>query len=516
MSTQAVWLIVAAIATALLHTIHTRRKRSKLLLPPGPKKLPLIGNLLDVPQLPWEGYAKWSKEFNSDIIHLDVLGTSIVVLSSTEAVGDLFKKRGSLYSHRPHAVMLNELMGWGEWSFGFMDHGDHWRTNRKLFHETFVGAAIQFRPQVRASTHALLRRILLNPQNIMEHLRHMAGSLIISATYGIDVLPSDDPYIHIAEEAMYGLSIACVPGSFLVDSIPLLKYVPSWFPGADFQRKARRWREVTQDLVTLPFVEAKRKIAAGTAPPSFVSLNLTPDTSPEQERRIQETAAVAYAAGSDTTISALGTFVLAMLRNPEAQKRAQLELDGVLGFGIGARLPDFQDRHSGALPYVCALIKEVLRWENVAPISLPHRLTDDADDEYKGYRIPAGSIVLENIWALMHDEELFPDPKSFNPERFLQDGKLKPDIMDPELVVFGSGRRTCSGRQLALDSLWLTIASILATMDIKKAVDEEGKEIEPSYEYVAAVVHSPVPFDCSITPRSAHAVEAIEATAAGD
>ncbi|KAF7345607.1 Cytochrome P450 [Mycena venus] len=491
---------------------------SRFSSPPGPKKLPIVGNLFDIPaDRPWEAYQQWSKDFNSDIIHLNVAGASIVVLSSMEVIRDLLDRRSSLYSDRPQAPMLNELMGWSEF-FGFMNHGDRWRRQRKMFHEAFhAGAVKQFDPHIQDSTHRLLRRLLRDPHDLMGHFRQLAGTLIMNVTYGIEVKSTDDPYIKIAEEAMHGLAIAYVPGTFLVDLIPALKYVPSWFPGADFKRKARQWRDVTHELVEVPFAETKRNMAAGTAPLSFTSLNLgllaesgeKPERGAVKEKDIKETAAASYAAGADTTVSAMGTFALAMLKNLDAQKKAQAELDAVIGHG---NLPGSGD--APALPYVSAIVKEVLRWENVAPIGLPHHIL--VEDEYRGYRIPANSIVIGNVWALMHDEEMYPDPKSFKPERFLLDGKLNPDILDPEAVVFGFGRRICPGRHMAYSSLWLTIASILATFDIDKAVGDDGNVIEPSYEYFAAVVFAPLPFKCSITPRSLQAVQAIKATVGGE
>ena len=80
-----------------------------------------------------------------------------------------------------------------------------------------------------------------------------------------------------------------------------------------------------------------------------------------------------------------------MASNPDIQKRAQAELDSVVG---PERLPTIEDRSS--LPYVSALVKECLRWRSVVPIPPPHVST--AEDEYRGYRIPKGSIVVSNVW----------------------------------------------------------------------------------------------------------------------
>jgi cytochrome P450 len=92
-------------------------------------------------------------------------------------------------------------------------------------------------------------------------------------------------------------------------------------------------------------------------------------------------------------MTSLLTFLLAMLLFPEAQEKAQEELDKVVGLG---RLPEYEDRER--LPYTNALCKEVLRWHPVAPFSIPHRVTQD--DVFGGYFIPTGSIVLGNTWWL--------------------------------------------------------------------------------------------------------------------
>jgi hypothetical protein len=78
--------------------------------------------------------------------------------------------------------------------------------------------------------------------------------------YGIAVKESDDPYISIAEEAMDGFTKAAVPGAFLVDSFPILKYVPSWFPGAGFQKKAARWKEATNTMAEKPFRHVQEQL----------------------------------------------------------------------------------------------------------------------------------------------------------------------------------------------------------------------------------------------------------------
>ena len=90
----------------------------------------------------------------------------------------------------------------------------------------------------------------------------MAGETIMSVAYGISVEPKDDLYINTAEKGVHPLVVAGVPGTFLVDTIPLLKHVPAWMPGAGFQRKAREWRKLARDMVELPYQAAKKHIVS--------------------------------------------------------------------------------------------------------------------------------------------------------------------------------------------------------------------------------------------------------------
>ncbi|KAJ7307801.1 cytochrome P450 [Mycena albidolilacea] len=481
--------------------------RSKLPLPPGPPRLPIVGNLFNAPlKLPWETYAKWSKEYNSDIIYLNLLGTSVIVLSSLNATETLLQKR--TFSDRLSSVMISELMGW-DFNFALMRYGEEWQIHRRLFSGAFsIQESQKYHAQEVEGAHTLLRRLLDSPDEYMEHFRRMAGEFIMSVAYGIDACSSAE-YVALAQRALQSFSTASLPGKYLVNRFPILKHVPRWVPGARFKREAEEGRKLARGMYALPFAETRRQMASGAAPPSFTANALSALENSDtnlyyEERHVKATAATMFIGGSDTSVSSLGTFVLAMLANPEAQRKAQLEIDSVTG---GKYLPGFADKDG--LPYVEALLQEVLRWQNVAPFALPRFLVEEA--EYRGYRLPAGSLILPNTWAILHDETTYPDPLTFKPERFLSGGKLNPTVKLPE-AAFGFGRRLCPGRHAATSALWIAVVSVLATCEIRKAVDEQGNVIEPSYEYVSGMISSPLPFKCSILPRSPEKEALIRAT----
>ena len=129
-----------------------------------------------------------------------------------------------------------------------------------------------------------------------------------------------------------------------------------------------------------------------------------------------------------------------MATHPEVQKKAQKDLDAVLG---GVRLPEFSDFDK--LPYISAIVNEVFRWHAVTPFAVYHVST--ADDYYNGYFIPKGSVIVPNAWAILRDENIFGhDADKFNPDRFIKPGaKTVPDLSDVDMA-FGFGRRACPGR----------------------------------------------------------------------
>ncbi|CAK5266685.1 unnamed protein product [Mycena citricolor] len=490
---------LALIFVVVLYTLWTRaRGRSETkALPPGPKKLLIIGNLLEIPSTrPWVMFAKWARDYGSGVIHISAPGTSIIVLSSLEAMRDLLEKRGSRYSDRGPMPMMKDLIGW-DFSFGFLDYDDEWRRQRKLLHRDFSLASVQkLRPQLRDAARELIRDLSNDPQaEVMSLMGLFTARTIIRTLYGLEVPHLNHAYIKNAVDAIQAASAAAVPGAFLVDTFPILRFVPGWFPGGGFQKKAKRWRKSIEALQDLPFREVERRVQNNTAQPCFVQRQLADCKTAEQIQSLKAAAASMYATGADTTISPLGTFVLAMMEHPDIQRHAQDQIDRVVGRG---RLPDFEDR--ARLPYVDAILKELFRWRPSGPIGIPHYIS--VDDEYRGYHIPAGSKVIANVWGLLQNEDLFPDPHDFRPERFLVNGVLREDIVvDPAAIIFGFGRRLCPGQAFALDSLWITIATLLAAMHIEKPRDESGNIVEPSHEYFYGVVTIPLPFKSSITPR---------------
>ncbi|KAK7460412.1 hypothetical protein VKT23_009132 [Stygiomarasmius scandens] len=374
-----------------------------------------------------------------------------------------------------------------------------------MFNEYFRQRAVtSYYPIHRKETLVLLNKMLNEPENLHKNARNCAGASILRITYGVTSEEENAYYVKLADLAMQSFIEGTHHGSYMVDYFPFLKYIPSWVPGAGFKRKAAIWAQYVSDLNHRPWQYLKSSISNGTAIPSMATkgLDYVSSGTEEMEPIIQHICAVAYLTGADTTVSLLLSSILALVCRPELQKRAQAELDSVVG---ADRLPDFHDRES--LPYLDAIVKETQRMYPVAPLAIDHHSL--SDDIYEGYFIPKGTTVVGNVWAVLHDERVYPDPMEFKPERFLkQEGK--PAAPDSAIYAFGFGRRVCPGRFYALDTVWLVLACVLAIFDITKALDADGKEIEVVIEHTSGAVSHPLPFKCKFVPRSPKALNLLQ------
>ncbi|KAJ7320735.1 cytochrome P450 [Mycena albidolilacea] len=469
-----------------------RDNPNRLPLPPGPQPRFIVGNLQDLPSggREWDSYAALAQKFKSDVIYLRVLGTSILSINSFFAANELLNQRGAVWSDRPRLPMIKELMGW-DWNLVLQSYNEGFSSHRRIVQQHFQPGVVtvQYRPVMKLEVNVLLQNLLVAPTRFSDHLKRMAGAIIMMVTYGHRVCTDNDPFIQLAEEVRRHSEET--PGAALVDTMPILKYLPSWI--APFKRIALFRRGLSVKMREAPFLMVREQLAAGNAMRSMVSSLLEDESRTNDgsdEELIKNCGGVVYSAGADTTATALTNFVLAMSLYPDVQRRAHAELDTVVGRG---RLLDFDDR--GKLPYLGAILKETLRWKAVTPLGVPHCTTEA--DEYRGFYIPAKTTVLPNISAMLHDQEVYADPEEFNPDRFIPEG-TKPAAPDPARAAFGFGRRICPGRHFADDSIWIAISNILQVFSIQ---GPDGGIRKSNVQWSSGLVSTPSAFACDIQPR---------------
>jgi len=431
--------VVASILLALLALVTYRLASRTPPPPPGPQGKLIAGNVHQLPKSKiWRTYAKWAETYGH-VISFRVFNKRYVVLNSAKAAVDLLEARSSIYSDRPVLWMQSEALGDRQNAvFNMSSLDPRFRQYRKQLHSGLNSRATQtYLPLIEQERQNFLNGLATAPLNFISHTRRNAGAVVLKITYGWTVTSNDDKLVKFMEEAIHVVTELILPGKWLVEILPLLRFVPAWIPGAEFKRKAIRARERLRGLDLFPFNWTKEQIKSGNYVDSFTSMGLHPDggkpLSSEEADIVRWCAAALYVGGTDTTVSAMTTFFLMMALHPDVQRRAQAEIDRVVGKD---RLTTIKDQK--ALPFTMAVIKEVLRFTPVVPTGLPHRVT--RDDVYQGFRIPKGATVIANIWAITRDKEMYPNPSVFDPDRFIARPSFEPQI-DPQKWIFGFGRR---------------------------------------------------------------------------
>ncbi|OBZ78535.1 O-methylsterigmatocystin oxidoreductase [Grifola frondosa] len=410
-------------------------RRDKGRFPPGPKPVPLLGNLH---QLPMDyqhiKFAEWGKQYG-DVSFAHLFHTPTLILNSLQAAQDLMDKRSAKYSDRPRFVLMSELMGW-DCVLSTMGYGDRCRKHRKWIHEAFQAKPVleSYYPLQRRESSVLLSGLLESPEAYIAHFRRFASALVLEIAYGHRVTSLEDKYLRVAERATTATAEAGSPGSMLVDFFPFLKELPAWFPGCGFKRQALDVRPHIRVFLDMPFQMVKDAMATGITIPSMTATLIekcsgNEGISEEDEEDIKGTAGVLYGAGTETMVTALTTFVMAMVLYPNVLKKAREEIDRVIG---NERLPDFTDRDS--LPYLGCILKELYRWNSPLPL----------------------------------------------------------------------------GQAFGDSSLWLAMAHMIATLDIRKSVDNFGKEINFEAAFSPGFTSAPKPFTCVILPRNKKACELVQ------
>lgn len=349
----------------------------------------------------------------------------------------------------------------------------------------------------------MLFQFLTEPDDFLKHIRRYSNALTTTMVFGWRTPTYEDPKMKQLFDGFSEFSDINNTGTAaVIDFFPFLGWLPESLVPA--QRKAKELHKHEKVLYLSHWLKAKKETREGTINPCFCEGML------EAQKRDQFSDDLAayisgslLEAGSDTTSNTLYGFVQAMLVYPDVQRKAQAEIDRVIG---PSRLPIMDDIDQ--LPYIRCCMKESLRWMPTTIMgAVPHAVTQD--DEYLGYFIPKDAGVLHNVWGIHTDPKRHPTPRLFNPDRYkgddqsLGDAAANPDVSKRDVFTFGAGRRICPGIHVAERSLFLGMSRILWAFDISPKLNEAGKPIMPDPGMLTqGFVCMPEPFQANITPRS--------------
>ncbi|MCJ1379692.1 hypothetical protein MMC17_002794 [Xylographa soralifera] len=321
-------------------------------------------------------------------------------------------------------------------------------------------------------------------------------------TFGMRTDSIEHPLVRQALKLSREFMNCTGPMSNLVDFLPFLQRLPS-----PMKSRGQKLHRGLVETYGTAIANIEKRQQSGLETKDCLAKTML-HVKHEQELDDLDMAILASAfliGGVETTAAIMQWFSALIPAYPDIQKRAQAELDTVVGRD---RLPTVEDERN--LPYCHAIIKEVERCHNPFWLGTPHVATEDFT--YEGQFIPKDTVVVLNTWTMHHDPTRFHSPATFNtdvgirpkqPDRYLQDPLTSAEsanLVNPnerDHWMFGAGRRICPGMIVAEREIWLTISRMLWAFDM---CEIRGRPIDLT-EYDGLSGRSPVPFELFLTPR---------------
>ncbi|XP_030523760.1 cytochrome P450 84A1-like [Rhodamnia argentea] len=453
-------LVSAAAALILLPLALALRSCRRLPYPPGPRGLPVIGNMLMLDQMTHRGLAGLARKYGG-LFHLRMGSLHMVAVSSPEHARQVLQVQDHAFANRPATIAISYLT-YDRADMAFAHYGPFWRQMRKIcVMRVFSRKRAESWRSVREEVDVTVRAVagsIGTTVNIGELVFALTRDITYRAAFGASATERQDEFMGILQE------FSKLFGAFnLADFIPCLGRVD---PQGINQRlvKARQSLDGFIDKIVDDHMEKKANTTPGEeAETDMVDDLLTiysEETTEDLENSIKLTKDNIKAiimdvmfGGTETVASAIEWVMAELMRSPEDLKKVQKELADVVGLHRRVKESDFEN-----LTYLRCVIKETLRLHPPIPLLL-HETAEDV--EVSGYFIPARTRVMINAWAIGRDPSSWEDPDTFKPSRFLSEGA--PDFKGSnfEFIPFGSGRRSCPGMQLGLYGLEYAVADLL-------------------------------------------------------
>ncbi|XP_031487325.1 flavonoid 3'-monooxygenase CYP75B3-like [Nymphaea colorata] len=452
---RSVLTILILVLVLLWHAFRPKKR-----LPPGTTAWPLFGNLLGLRPNLQEHFAQLSRRYGP-IIRVRLGSKLAVVVSSPSIAEEILKDQDLVFANRD-APLVAKIISYNGSDVAWGPYGPVWRLLRRVcVRELLNSVSLNMLHEVRRSeVHRLLAGIRDKsgaPVNIGEQVSACALDTVTTMLWGGSIV----------DEEGGGKGAAEIKG--LVGEITELLGVPNvsdFFPilaSLDLQGVQRQMRDIRAKFDGIFESMIKKRSEKREKGNDFLGFLLKMKEEGDVKKPLTTTQIKGILAdlvvgGTDTTSNTVEWAMTELLKNPEVMRKAQQEIELVVG-----RDQHVEESHLTKLPYLGAVIKEVLRLHPTLPLLVPH--SPSSPSKVAGFDIPVGTRVMINVWAIHRDPKYWDHPSVFDPDRFLRKPDLDFSGRDFHYFPFGSGRRICVGITLAERMMLLILASLLHSFD---------------------------------------------------
>ncbi|XP_071701697.1 cytochrome P450 81Q32-like [Rutidosis leptorrhynchoides] len=431
------------------HFIHKLRK-----FPPRPFfSIPIIGHLYLVKNPMHRTLVKISSKYGP-VVFLEFGLRPVLLVSSPSAAEDCFTANDQVFANRPK-LTAGKHLGYNFTTLPWAPYGPYWRNLRKIvILEILSNNRIQTFTNIRyeeirsfiSSMNCRSREGQFKVVDMKSSLFKLSLNMIMRMITGRKEAPEARKFKELVEDD-FRLSGASNIGDF----VPMVRWIGLNSMEKEMEKLKRKRDSAAQDLIKLHRTTSHSSPdASKTIIDVLLSLQ---EIEPESytDEIIKGLILVLISTGTDTSAGTLEWALSLLLNHPDSLKKLSGEIDSKVG---PSRLVNDSDLSN--LPYLHGVINETLRMCPVGALIPPHESTKECN--VGGFKVPSGTMLLVNLWAIQNDPKLWNEPERFMPERFIGFEGQRDGF---KFMPFGSGRRGCPGEGLAMRMIGLTLGTLV-------------------------------------------------------